>query len=733
MAQISINEISQNYAYNVGNTSFATVALPITACWGPAYTSDIGFITDGEDREESLENIAWTRFPSTQKGLEAFVSAYRGPATIHRLAGDYSYQQAMTLLTSGYDVLVCRVSPGSKANVTLTETISYIPLESAPEDWSTKYKDYFEKANNGGYVSVTGDSAPSFSEDKYYKYKEKVNTGNKVLVTAKYPGTFGNKIWVYLKPVPNKPGIHNLIVYVQDDSGVRSAVENLVFTFDQTIATDSILYVDEVKSDFIDLSDYEGVTSEGIYSYSPVTGDTVYDSPVQLSGAKDMVEYEDGYIDLKAKPADWSTNYKSYYTKNVGSEGKVTYSQVTGSSAPEFSESTYYQFLGADKLAIRCAAQFADFRYDLSGRDKSTYPNDIKDLKITDKVKANIIAYNEWLYSAAFTVYDCLKDKLSYNPQRIISPGWDDQNVCAFKDLSDGEDPIKDISPLHWKLMEVAYYSRCATSYLDVPKSLPRKKVHNESMEENKQGYAQRLARYVLPEILMDGNELRFHTCSALFGPWGHYVYAGTSKQAEASPSFITLLIERAMILNQPIRYEWALPESRKHNLNIGELSYRVPKKMLDQWQTLEGASVNVITNIPGIGVTVWGNSTLYEVPAATYQALANLSTRKLVNAVEDLVYTCGTAITFQYNNDQAYNKFYAGVTPLLDTMKNVGAIDNYYIKMSADISGLDQVNANTVIGKIYLVINGVVNDIKVDLIALPPGTDLNQYATQNA
>ena len=60
--------------------------------------------------------------------------------------------------------------------------------------------------------------------------------------------------------------------------------------------------------------------------------------------------------------------------------------------------------------------------------------------------------------------------------------------------------------------------------------------------------------------------------------------------------------------------------------------------------------------------------------------------------------------------------------------MKNVGAIAGYYVKMAADINGLDQVNANTVIGKVYLVINGVVNDIVVDLIALPPGTDLNQF-----
>jgi len=98
------------------------------------------------------------------------------------------------------------------------------------------------------------------------------------------------------------------------------------------------------------------------------------------------------------------------------------------------------------------------------------------------------------------------------------------------------------------------------------------------------------------------------------------------------------------------------------------------------------------------------------------------------VNAIENVVYKCGIAITFRYNNSEAYSSFYAGVTPLLDTMKNVGAIDDYYVRMAADINGLDQVNANTVVGKIYLVVNGVINDIIVDLIALPPGSDLDQY-----
>ena len=187
-------------------------------------------------------------------------------------------------------------------------------------------------------------------------------------------------------------------------------------------------------------------------------------------------------------------------------------------------------------------------------------------------------------------------------------------------------------------------------------------------------------------------------------------------------------MINRAMILNQTVQYYWILPNTRKHNLVIGKPDYTVPKSLLDEWQTLEGVGVNVLTTLPDLGTTIWGNSTLFEVPPATYQALANLSTRYLVNAIEDIVYRAGIAITFRYNNDEAYSSFYSAVTPLLDTMMNAGAINDYYVRMAADINGLDQVNANSVIGKIYLVIPGVINDITVDLVALPPSVDLDQY-----
>lgn len=695
MAQITINEISQNYTYNIGSNAFATVALPITAMWGPAYMEPT---TMGVTKDEMLEMTTWNHFPATQSGLESFVATYRGPASNFRMYNDYSYQMAMTLLTAGYDVLVCRVCPGTLAQ--------------------------------GKLIIDSGMNTP-------------------LAVSAKYPGTFGNQIRVTLKKVTKKeydsakkkyvelPYYWNAIVYVCDSSGVQTAVENLIFVFDINNSTDNIPHISEVESKFITFA-YDNITSDNqnpaddLSCYLAGGTDNINSvtSKVPTDAVKGTYNGEKKWFTpIYKEPANWDTVYTNTvtfvgYADATNEPTFVTTSAGSQGKAPEFREGVYY-----NKLEVDVSGEFsteltkiAVIRY---GDENANYVVQLKNAaaNISDITKLTSFYHMEWIYNAACDVYDLLKDKLNYNPQRIISPGWDDQDYLK---LTGDYGTVFQVSPIHQKILEVSYYSRCATGMIDIPRSCPRRLVYNDDVENP--GYAQMLSRNEVPAGGNDVNAVLFNTHCALFAPWGQYKYVGMGKQCIAPPALLALLIQRAMILNQSLQYEWALPTNRTHNLNIGKMDYKVPKKLLDIWQKLEGVGVNVITEIPELGLSIWGNSTLYEVPPATYQALANLSTRFLVNAVEDIAYKCGLAITFQYNNEQAYNKFYAGVTPTLDTMKNVGAIDDYYVKMAADINGLDQVNANTVIGKIYLVINGVINDIIIDLIALPPGTDLNQY-----
>lgn len=648
MAQITINEVSQNYTYNIGNNSFCTVALPITASWGPGFS--VPTPANGVDPDMELsDDIKWTKFPATQAGLESFISTYRGRPSNYRGTKDFSYDMAVTLMTAGYDVLVCRLCSGTAAEKLVSYTV------------------------------------PGQDDDPDTTYS--------MLIKAKYLGTYGNTLEVDVKKIKTGSGASayyywNAVVYTIDASGIKTALENLVFVFEQDHSSDYIPHISEIESKYVTFSNISNTWTDET-DVNP-TDPTKTEVHYLLEGGADSLTW----------PANTAA---SAIIDNAKAWASLRYQKVAGeptSGTPALVSTPY-------------VTQYSTIA---STVDVSTATN---------------FANREWLYNAACAVYPLLTDKLSYNPNRVISPGWDDQNILEINPNYTIVDNSFTISPLHIRLMDIAYASRCATGYIDIPKSLPRGQVSDTdeiTVDDNiiVKGYAQKLARY---ETTKYSNSSIYSTHSALFAPWGSYTYVGTSKQNTASPSFQALLIQRSMLLNQSLQYEWALPSNRKNKVRLGKLDYVVPKKVLDVWQQLEGVSVNAIADIPELGTSVWGNSTLYEVPPATYQALANLSTRLLVNAVEDVVYRVGVTITFNYNNDEAYSKFYAGVTPILDTMKQAGAIDDYYVTMAADINGLDQVNANTVIGKIYLVVNGVINDIIVDLVALPPGSDLTQFA----
>lgn len=667
MSQIIINEISDNYTYTVGDSNYATVAMPITSCWGPGFFDPNLVISDDEaetleDKTTlELEQIAWQRYTANQEGIESFISDYRGPASNYRMAKDYSYYMAVTLLTSGYDVLVCRLSPGSCA-------------VSAPIAVKTE-----------GSADAEGCS---------------------LSLKAKYPGTFGNQLICSLYKPVNRSYWY-LVTYVQDSSGVRTAVENVSFVFDPKNSTDSIPYVDEVESQFVEVVHSGDI--KDTYTFQ-LNGQDVKQG-IQLSGGTDRASVEEDTKACDVVMDAANIALQRFYESRTADSVTVT----------DIDEFQYMKQLKAD-AGITTAPQSGAY----SGASEDA-------ASVKDMETAETIRYNEWVYKYAVKVYDLLKDKLAYNPNRIISPGWDDVDVTSiggvYQPSVDGTQAMDCISPIHLKLMECAYFSRCATAYLDVPKCLPRKDVYNES--ETYKGYAQMLSTFEPVNSDFEVNTSLYSTHSALFAPWAQFKYVGTNKYNVAPPAFLTLLVQRSMVLNQSLQYEWILPSSRTHSIVINKPAYTVPKKVLDLWQPTDeqgGVGVNVLTDIPGMGVTLWGNTTLFNTPPATYNALRQLSTRHLMCALEDVIYKAGIRITFQYSNQQAYSSFHAAVTPLLDTMKNCGAIEDYYVTMAHDLDAVGMIKANSVVGKVVIVPVGVIEKITVDLIALPPGTDLTTY-----
>lgn len=667
MPQIIINEISDNITYSIGENSYATVALPITSCWGPGFFDPETVISDsqatelGDKIDLELESVAWQHFPATQQGIEAFVSSYRGPSANYRMAKDYSYYMAITLLTAGYDVLVCRLSPGTVA------------------------------------------SSPSFTvKDKGGTDAQNVTFSLK----AKYPGTFGNQL-VCSMYKPTNRDYWNLVTYVQDNTGVRTAVENIAFVLDATKESDTIPYVDEVESDFVQIVHTGNLNDDMQFQ---VDGKDVREG-VQLSGGSDRQAVEE-----EAKACD--------VVKDAANLALTRFYDGRSADSVTMDDIDSFQYIAQLKKNAGITGTPAEGKYETANEGSAV---------VTDMETAETQRYREWLFRYVTEVYELLVDRLAYNPNRVIAPGWDDLDISMIGGEYVSEPAAAQttdcISPIHLELMRVAYYSRCATAYLDVPRCLSRKDVYEDS--ENRKGYAQMLALYQPVNENFDVNGTLYSTHSALFAPWAQYKYVGTSKYNMAPPSFLTLLMQRSMVLNQSLQYEWIQPSNRQHTITVAKPEYTVPNKILEVWQPTEedgGVGVNVLTDIPGFGFTSWGNYSLFNNPPATHQALRSLSTRHLVNAIKDVAFKAGLSITFQYNNQTAYSRFHAAVTPLLDTMRNAGALEDYYVTMNHDLDNLGTVMANSVVGKVYIVPYGVIERITVDLIALPPGTDLTPY-----
>lgn len=923
MADIVINEISQNYSYVIGDSSYCCVALPITSCWGPAYTAS---------NEDEIEDVVWQRFRANSQGLESFVSTYRGAAANYRLSQDYSYQMAVSLLTAGYDVLVCRLSPGNEAQgflrksyrgqletawgsdldattnatgnygrpikggsyshlgsgvpvasiisctytepgadaVTLTEGIDYkvnyitgeltflesstiIPEGPGVENSYATLTYTFYSSNSRNVISTgeatlpmldaagepiasiplycdanhpitvssshpnfttatiteTVDSIPADAPSGIYAkgssgaitsivYYLKGTlaqradtdvwaangivggetytvTGDKVLkdtdsqgtltLRAKYPGTFGNRLQCSLRRMTTAGTKYwNLITYIVDTSGVRTAVENLNFVFDIENSTDAIPYVEEIESQFVDIEadhlNEESIFAESIddkltivFTLGSDKGDFT-DAKTSLKSALDLASKRYGVTPVAYTPegsfeAESDVKQGNVYTISpaVGYLASVTSCKYgSGDTWTDLVENTDYAVdteAGTVTLLTvttnpiipvdPVAGKQLQIEYTCTPSYKSSTPyiqalcDKYNKYLSVDDTTASTYEYLEWVFTNCIDLYGLLEDKLAYNPNRVISPGWDDQNFLRLSGDSSYNINITTPSPLHLTLMKTAYSARCATAYIDLPKSLAKQYVSKDLQQPSIRGYAQLLARQDYADT--DG---LFTTHSALFGPWGTYMYVGTSKQSTASPSFLALLIQRSMILNQSLQYEWIQPSSRKNNVNIGKMDYTVSKKYLEAWQpdpdTEGGVGVNAIANIPDLGLSVWGDSTLYENPPATYQALRNLSTRLLVNAIKNVVYKVGISITFQYTNQTAFSSFYVGVTPILDIMKNSGAIGDYKVIIGNDFDALGMVKANSCVGKILITPNGTIQHITVDLIALPPQTDLSSY-----
>lgn len=612
MPRINITEHSDTYSFQVKNNNYATIALPITAIWGPAYVAD-----DDEN------NPDWVHFSAGYQGTTEFVNTFKGPNT-YLGQREKSYDYALKLLAAGYDILVKRVDGlGGRA------------------------ENYIDFATASGETPAV-----------------------RLLAVAKYPGTYGKKL--YTKVYFDKVTKLGVVQVFETREGTKDALlEVHDVAFSNTTATDSVPLISEATFTYLDrvvceTADHIPVNPEIALQRTALT------SPQTISFANSTIE--------------------DYTTKTIAG-ADIAKADVTGLvSGRGLSATTYATYIGA----------------------------------LADESSNLRLLYNQQiLYSRAQACIEELTDPISYDWDALFCGIADDQYIPKNY-IATQANVNYGVSTLVTKMFEVAANSKCGAAFVGTPFNMPKgtKTVSGTT------------GSVKFKDDVSNAVGKQYSTFGEVVGPWCKTTLPITGANAWVTPELAHLLLIIAADGIGGINKWWMVPAGMTSTGVVHTPEYKIKRSHLDIIQDHdEGVCLNPLMEVPGKGFTCFGNSTLWNKPLGTYNALQNLSTRLLCNRVKQRIWDVALQILFKYNNENAYSHFYAGLSPLLDEMRSVGALTGneynplgYQIIMNPDIINLDRINANTVIGKVYLAVTGVIDTVDVDLFLLPPTGFMESY-----
>lgn len=501
-----------------------------------------------------------------------------------------------------------------------------------------------------------------------------------IRLQAKYAGTFGNNLKVRIKCGLNGDGLKIGTVEVFDNNGYSSNPNEIV-------PTDQLLELVSVSFDPDAATDNRPLITEATFSN--------LDTPrFFVSGSGENID-----------PSNYPTGqhvvslvFGTDYATTLPDGDAITAQDVKDIVAERFpTDSQFYNYIStiADKYA-------------------------------TDDPDALIRLYNQQImYSRFYKTVGELTDPIVYDWDALVQGIADDQYVpkSFLEENADTFFMEYEVSTLVTRMIEVAANSKCGAALIGTPFGMPRGIQTGTGSSAVKTGalkYKDAISQVVGPT---------YSTFGEVVGPWCKTTLALSGANSWIAPEIAhLLLIINAKGIGGQNKW-WMVPAGMLGTGIVHTPEYKIKKHYLDLIQDHdEGVCLNPLMEVPGKGFTCFGNSTLWDKPLGSYNALQNLSTRFLTNRVKQRIWDTALQILFRYNNEDAYSHFYAGLSPLLDEMRAVGALTGneynpwgYRIIMNPDIVNLDRINANTVIGKVELAVTGVIDTVDVDLFLLPP------------
>ena len=201
---------------------------------------------------------------------------------------------------------------------------------------------------------------------------------------------------------------------------------------------------------------------------------------------------------------------------------------------------------------------------------------------------------------------------------------------------------------------------------------------------------------------------------SATYWPWIQVRDADNSTQLYLPPTGEVL---RNIALTDNVSFPWFAVAGYSRGLVNSIKAYK--KLTLDERDDLYKARINPIATFADTGTIIWGNKTLQ----VRESALDRINVRRLLLRARKLISAVAIRLLFEQNDDQVRNEFLRLVNPILDAIKRERGLYEFRVTVSNDPEDID---ANTLRGKIYIKPTRALEFIDVEFIITPTGASFD-------
>lgn len=662
-ASIVVREFNRQTFFNASADNFAQVATVITSTWGPCVT---GLSLDTEDSK------SWVLITAGEGAVENFQRTYGDPDT--SIPGfEKSYSIALALLASGYDVLVCRLSPGLREQFIQYADVDgeLVPIEEPESTAVAKYAGSYGKRISYS-ISKVGSGV-----ELYFRLRVFVD---KVLVES-YDLQPSDLTQIANRPNLTAADISSVSQYLTVFQPIPSA-------FDFGGSSSVYFYPVGMASDTGDVTTTT-FPEDWQYISDPI-------NPSAFNPTTDVIVYTAG---------DGVTSRDLTRTKVLASLIAATPSTLTDASKA---------LILSRKGDIDTGLSTTPYETDATNLSDSSRSQHCLQAVLTmmTGVKPSIAA----LLSGDTIpgVYAMLSDYFRYAPKYIISP--------VSSDIQFVGTPV--MYTLHFCMWFGAAFGRGARAIIDYPSIMDPKdgatfsngcesivSALNLDQDDSKpnnvflEGYPASFGSTIGPNIIRVLPE-----------------YSGFPTDYPASMGYLLGRIKNKDNFPSSMAY---YPQGASSAIEAESTVYDIGKNLYNMWQRNEGSSSNPVRLIPLIGYTCFGDNTWMSRSIDQYNPVESAQIRDVMNWVRDWVFQIGINLCLRLNNAEADQIFVGMLQPKLVEMKNANVISNYKIILSPSIKTLSPIKRRTKVGSVRLEIPDIIENVDVGLYMYPVDSGL--------